>query len=293
MGVLACSVMTILFAVLTAAANAVAVATQHVASTSEEGHRGWRFVLFLVRHPLWLFGWLALAASLVFQAVALHFGPMSIVQPFLVTELVIALVLRRVWIGQTISARAWTGALVTALGLGVFLVAAAPRRGGHPPTAAAWTGSVALCALATLVMVMASRGRSKGARAALFGGATGVLWALEATFIKATTDSLSAHGLAGALAHWPLYAFVMAGAAGLVTEQTALHVGPLKDSQPFIVIVDPLVSVALGLSLYHERLTTNGLALIVAAIAFVAMALGVVILTRSTPESMHTDLRHL
>ena len=65
--------------------------TQHIASTGDPGHsKGWQFVRYLVSNPLWLFGWVALAGSFVFQAPALHNGQMSVVQPLLVTELVFA-----------------------------------------------------------------------------------------------------------------------------------------------------------------------------------------------------------
>jgi hypothetical protein len=36
--------------------------------------------------PVWFFGWVALAAAFVFQALALHDGPLSIVQPVLVAS---------------------------------------------------------------------------------------------------------------------------------------------------------------------------------------------------------------
>ena len=90
----------VLFALATALANAIAVATQHVASTATPQARGWRLVRNVVRHPLWMVGWLALGGSLVFQALALHFGPLSLVQPMLVSELVMALVLRRLFSGH-------------------------------------------------------------------------------------------------------------------------------------------------------------------------------------------------
>jgi len=32
-------------------------------------------MIFLFRQPLWLLGWVALFGSLIFQALALHFGP--------------------------------------------------------------------------------------------------------------------------------------------------------------------------------------------------------------------------
>jgi len=94
----------LLFALLTALANALAVMSQHMASTmSVAPEPWWRLVWRLVRHPLWLLGWLALGGSLLFQALALHFGTLSLVQPVLVIELVAALALRRWWLGQALA----------------------------------------------------------------------------------------------------------------------------------------------------------------------------------------------
>ena len=129
----------IVFALLTALSNAVSVTTQHIASTADPRRSsGWRLVLYLFRNPLWLFGWAALAGSFLFQALALHNGLISVVQPLLVTELIFALVLRRFWIHQSILPVTWGGAALTCAGLAVFLVAAAALwAAGHPLSAAA------------------------------------------------------------------------------------------------------------------------------------------------------------
>src|SRR5262245_36093157 len=90
--------LAVVFAVAAAFANAVNVMTQHKASISAPRRvKGWRLALYLPRQPLWLLGVAAAVASFVFQALALNNGPMSVVQPLLVTELVFVLVLRRVW----------------------------------------------------------------------------------------------------------------------------------------------------------------------------------------------------
>jgi len=100
--------MVIVFALLAALSNAVNEATQHVASiAAPRRSSGWRLVVYLSRNPLWLFGRVALAGAFVFQALALHDGQISIVQPLLATELVFMLVLRRVWIHQSIRPITW------------------------------------------------------------------------------------------------------------------------------------------------------------------------------------------
>ncbi len=109
--------MAVVFALLAALSNAASVSTQHIASTAgPRRSSGWRVVLYLFRNPLWLFGWVALAAAFLFQALALHDGLVSVVQPLLVTELVFALVLRQFWIHQSIRPITWVAAALTCAG---------------------------------------------------------------------------------------------------------------------------------------------------------------------------------
>jgi hypothetical protein len=278
---------TVLFALLAALANAVEVVTQHVASTGAPAKTsGWRLVLYLLRSPLWLLGWVALIGSFVLQALALHDGPLSVVQPLLVTELVFALVLRQVWLRQSIRTAAWTSAAVTAMGLGVFIAVAEPRGGDAVPTSHVWTAVVIVCLGAAAAMALLARSGSPGRRAGLYAAAAGTVWALEATFIKTTTDTLTQFGVGGTFERWPVYALAVGGIAGFLLEQAALHVGPLRISQPVLVIVDPVVSIVLGVWLFDEHFTEDPLTLVIAVLAFAVMCVGAVFLTRTAPETM-------
>lgn len=286
--------MAILFGLLAAFSNAVAVTTQHVASTSQGAqNKGWRLVIYLVKNPLWLFGWVGLVGSLIFQALALHFGPLATVQPVLIVELVFALVLRRVWLSQEIRLATWIAGAVTVVGLVTFLAVASPTGSPHTPSLHSWVVAMIVGALAIAVLSISGQFGSPSRRAALLATATSISWALEACFIKATTDSFSPSGLSGALQRWPIYAFVICGIAGLILEQSTLHVGPLKISLPFIVILDPIVSIALGVALYREHFATSTLGLAIGAVAFVFTAVAVTTLTQTSPESMDRDIRGL
>ena len=283
--------MVIVFALLAALSNAVNEATQHIASTSAPRRSsGWRLVLYLFRSPLWLFGWVALIAAFVFQALALNNGLISVVQPLLATELVFMLVLRRFWIHQSIRPITWGAAAVTCVGLTVFIAAGQPGGGQPTPTSQHWfTAGLACCAAAAVLAVLARWG-SPSLRAALYGSACAVMWALVATFIKATTDTLTQFGVGGMFTHWPIYALAVGSVAALFLEQAALHVGPLRASQPFIVIVDPIVSIALSVWLFAEHFTADGAVLAVAAVGFAVMCAGVVVLTQTAPATMKAEI---
>ena len=283
--------MVIVFALLAALANAVNEATQHIASTAAPRRSsGWRLVVYLFRNPLWLFGWVALAAAFVFQALALHNGLLSIVQPVMASELVFMLLLRRFWIHQSIRPVAWASAVVTCVGLTVFVIAGQPGGGQPTPASKHWlTAALACCACAG-VLAVAARWGSPDLRAALYGSASAVMWALVATFIKATTDTLTEFGVVGMFTRWPVYALAVGSVAALFLTQAALHVGPLRASQPFLVIVDPIVSIVLSLWLFGERFTSSSAVLALAAAGFAVMCAGVIALTQTAPATMDADM---
>jgi drug/metabolite transporter (DMT)-like permease len=282
--------MAVVFALLAALSNAVNVTTQHIASTGDPRRStGWRLVLYLFRNPLWLFGWVALAAAFAFQALALHNGLVSVVQPLLVTELIFALVLRRFWVHQSIRLVTWSAAAATCVGLAVFIVAGEPRGGRPTPASQHWIVAMVACgAVAAVLTGLAQRG-SPSWRAALFASAAATIWALESTFIKATTDTLTQFSLTGMLTRWPVYAVAAGGIAGTVLQQAALHVGPLRISQPFLVIIDPIVSIALSVWLFDEHFKPDAAVLAVAAAGFGVMCVGVVLLTQTAPATMKAD----
>jgi drug/metabolite transporter (DMT)-like permease len=277
----------IVFALLAALCNAISVTTRHVASVADP-HRsaGWRLILYLLRNPLWLLGWAAQAGAFVFQALALHNGEVSVVQPLLVIELVLTLVLRRVWIRQAVRPAAWGGGALACAGLAVFLGVSEPQGGQLTPESSHWTVAIVACGAGIAVLMALGRLGGGGARAALWGSAAAVAWALVAAFIKTVTDTLTQFGVGGMFTHWPVYALAVGGLTGVLLEQWALQSGPLRVSQPFLVIVDPLVSIALSMWLFGEDFDHDAPSIAVAAVAFAVMCAGVVLLTQTAPATM-------
>jgi len=207
-------ILAVAFALTAAFSSAVNLITQHAASISApKREKGWRLALYLLRHPLWLLGWAAAAGTFIFQALALHNGPMSVVQPVLVTELVFVLVLRRVWIHQRVAAAAWASVLVVCLALAVFLIAAEPTGGRLTPETKQWLSAGLVFGGVIVVLTLLGRTGPPARRAAVFAIAAALTWAMEATFLKAATDTLTAFGIPGMLIRWPVYALIGAGIA--------------------------------------------------------------------------------
>ncbi len=280
-------ILAVAFALTAAFSSAVNLITQHAASISApKREKGWRLALYLLRHPLWLLGWAAAAGTFIFQALALHNGPMSVVQPVLVTELVFVLVLRRVWIHQRVAAAAWASVLVVCLALAVFLIAAEPTGGRLTPETKQWLSAGLVFGGVIVVLTLLGRTGPPARRAAVFAIAAALTWAMEATFLKAATDTLTAFGIPGMLIRWPVYALIGAGIAGTVLEQAALHVGPLSVSQPMLVIINPFASIILSVWLFDERFTNSPAKIVVGVVSFAVMAAGVTMLTRTAPQDL-------
>jgi drug/metabolite transporter (DMT)-like permease len=278
---------TIFYALLAALCNALNVSAQHLGSiTSAEKSKGWRFVVTLLRDPMWLAGWGALAGGFVFQALALHVGQLSVVQPLLVTELVFALALRRVWLRQPIRSVTWWAAALTCVCLSLFLAMSEPQGGTHYPDSSAWaTGAWGSVGVAVVLALLGMRG-TVVRRTALLASAAAVMWALVAVLVKTMTDTLTEFGVGGMFAHWPVYALAGAGLGAEVLHQTTLRVGPLSVSQPLLVIVNPIVSIALSVWIFQEYFTPDAARLAVGSAAFIAMCGSAVVLTRTAPPTM-------
>jgi drug/metabolite transporter (DMT)-like permease len=279
--------LAVVFALAAALCNAVNLMTQHVASTgAPKREKGWRLPFYLVRQPLWLIGAAAAVGSFVFQALALHNGLLSVVQPVLVTELVFVLVLRRVWLRQDVARTAWAAVLVVCVALAVFLTVAEPT-GGHPmPDKAEWLSAVLVFGGSTVVLAVLGMRGSPVRRAAVLAMAAALTWALMATFLKTVTQTLTTSGISGVLTQWPVYALAAAAITGTLLEQATLHVGPLSVSQPVLVIIDPFAAIILSVWLFDERFTDSPVKIAIAVAAFTVLALGVIVLSRTAPQDL-------
>ncbi len=281
----------IVFAVLSALSNAGSAVLQRLAAVdrTSEASSLWRTAIDLVRQPLWLLGAVFLIGTFGFQALALYFGPLSVVQPVLVLELIFTLGLRVFLLHDGIASRTWSAALMICLGLGAFLVVASPSEGTHVPNAGQWILAVGTRALIVVALLLLARYGSAARRAALFGAATAVVWSVDAALMKQTVDELAHSGLPGLLTHWPLYAMIATGVLGTILLQGAYAVGPLAASQAPLLIVDPLASIILGIELFHEQLRTGPGYVSGAIVSLAVLGAGVVMLSIWAPPVMKAE----
>ena len=212
---------------------------------------------YALRRGVWLLGFALMIVSFIVQAIALHFGRLSQVQPILTTELVFLAAILAIWFGFRMGRREWLGSLAVTAGLSGFLYFAHPQYGMIPPPLWRWAIAAAIAVIAIVVAVCLAMRGPRWWRAAMFGTAAAVSFAFTAACTKVVSDYAAADWT-GLYRHWQTYALAIFGAAAVFLAQNAMHAGPIVASQSTLVLVDPIASILIGVSLFGDDLQTSG-----------------------------------
>ncbi|MEW2273019.1 DMT family transporter [Streptomyces griseofuscus] len=268
------------FAVAGAASNAVGTAFQRkAASASSRG--GLRLLAELVRRPFWMIGMAGVICAALFQSLALVNGPLALVQPLFIMELPFALLVAAPLMHRRLPPSGWWGVASCVAGLAVLLIAAAPHGALDQAPLTRWIPALCLCVGAMAVAVLlASPGRPAARRAALLAAASATGNALTAALLKSASGTFADEGLLAFLRSWQTYGFALAGVAAVLLLENALQAGPLAAAQPALTIGDAVVSLALGIALFHERIRT-GWWLVPEACGALMIVAGVLVLSRA------------
>lgn len=240
-----------------------------------------RLMTHALRKRGWLIGFGLLLCVFILQASALRVGQLSVVQPVLTTELIFLVAILAVGFHRTIGWRELLGILAIVAGLAGFFASASPAAGQGQPDSRAWVAVSAVTVACALVLVAAGRAGPRWWRAAALGAASSVLFAYNAVLTKTLTTLLRDGGWAHVFESWEPYLLALSGAAGLFLLQSALHAGPITVSRATNLIVNPLVSILIGITAFSERLRPGAGFIVLDLLAVAVMCGGVVVLIRS------------
>jgi len=274
--------MVYLLALACALVNALTSVLQRLGVQNAPANAALR--LSLIKHALhrgvWLLGFALMIVSFLLQAVALHMGRLSQVQPILTTELVFLAAILAIWFRFRIGWREWLGAIAVTAGLSFFLYFAAPRYGMAEPPAWRWAVAGGICLGIIVVTVLLAMRGPRWWRATMFGTAASVSFAFTAACTKVVSDFASSDWLQ-LYKHWQVYALALFGGLAVFLTQNAIHAGPLVASQSTVVLIDPLASICIGIGLFGDDLQTSGGAGPIEALALLVAFVGAIWLARS------------
>jgi drug/metabolite transporter (DMT)-like permease len=237
-------------------------------------------ITYAVRRGIWLAGFALMIVSFVLQAVALHLGRLSEVQPILTTELVFLVVVLVAWFGFTMGRREWAGVVAVTAGLAGFLYFADPVDGTLSPPLWEWLMAGGACSAGIVTAVLLALRGPRWWRAAMFGTGASISFAFTAACTK-VVSGFAAADWASLYRHWQTYALACFGALAVFLAQNAIHAGPIVASQSTIVLVDPVASILVGVGLFGDNLRTTGAWGPLEALSLLVMVGGAVLLAHS------------
>lgn len=292
---IASSVVPVMVMIATALAAAVlygaaAAVEQRQAAAAPQSSAGRpRLLLLLVRQPLWLAGIAAQIAGFAAHAVALRSGPLATVQMLVAGELVVAMVIVRIWSGRPLSRASWAAALTVVAAIAAFLALTSSghaRAAGQPDyLVAAALGAVATGggALTAAVAGLRAAGRR---RAVLLAVAAGLADSCSAVVTMAVSYE-AGHGLAALFTSWTVYAVVVCGTGNVLLTQTAYQTGRPMVTLPVIAAVTPVASAAVGIGMLGEAPRAGVAGEIAAGFVVLVASLALACLARSVPRPGH------
>jgi drug/metabolite transporter (DMT)-like permease len=284
--------LTYVLAVLAACANATSSVLQRKANRQvpQTENLSWKLIRDLLRQPVWFGGVLAVMVGFLLQATALGTGELAVVEPVLVLELPITLILASRVFGSRMRWREWASTIAMTAGLAGLLYFLSPS-GGQSGALPLYGWIIGIGANLAVVAGLVALGRhgpagrgggtggSSSRQAALLGVAGGATFGLTAALMKGMTGTF-AGGLGELFTSWQLYGMIAAGILGLFLVQSAMNAGRLIAAQPGLTLSDPIVSILWGVLAFHEKVR-GGMNILFATFSGLVMAGAVVALARS------------
>jgi drug/metabolite transporter (DMT)-like permease len=240
-----------------------------------------RIFLDLVRQPLWLASIGGTVAGFILQVFALRFGPLALVEPLLICDLIFAVLIasytREVWDSVLLG-----GVIAAAVGVAAFLIIASPTSGQSSvgfvvvlPLGAGFAAAVAGC-----VAVARRNSRLRPLALAL---ACGISYGVSAFLVKLVVSDVSG-GLPHVLSDWPIYALAIVGPLGFLLNENAFQQGTLiAPVLAIITVCDPVISIALAGIWLNEKLSSSPAGIAGEVIALIVMVVGVVVVAHRAP----------
>jgi len=216
-----------------------------------------RFLLQILRRPVWVAGAVLQSSGWVVQAMALDRAGLVVVQSLTALSLVIALPLGAVLTAQHIGRRELAGATLTLLGIVFFISAGQPQGGTSHPGATAWWSACLVTGALVVTLFGLGRRFTGAAKALTYGAAAGLGYGLQAAVTKTFVTEIGG-GVAALLSSWSVYVLIISAVSGFALQQSALKTGVLAPAMASSNSVTLFSSVILGISVYGESLSKGG-----------------------------------
>ena len=242
-------------------------------------------LMLLIRRPSWVFGTLLLTLAIVIQLVSLAFAPLIVVQPLGVVAMVLTNVINSRVNGIAPDARVRGSIALAVLGIGIFVAFSAVYAFERALSEEQLLFIMWLLAAVVAVVVAAFVIFRQRLRAMFYIVAAGTLYGFVVTITKVLinrwqsnqVDSFMILCLAG---------IIVAALLGGYFVQTAYSVGSPDLVIAGLTVIDPLVAVAIAITVLGEADRFPPFALAGLAVGGALSVIGVILLARHHPQTL-------
>jgi drug/metabolite transporter (DMT)-like permease len=216
-------------------------------------------------------GMIVATASWALHVAALALAPMSVIQVTLAAGVVLIAVMAERLFGFDVGARQWVGLVLTAAGLVMLGLTLPSMHGAHAHFSdpAMISFEAGLFGIGGLLIMGPRMGGPVEHHGVMLGAASGILFGVSDTAIKALTGIVHAHGLLGlALSPWLLVA-VLASIVAFYASARGLQDG---DAVPVIAVTGTaanIAGIAGGILVFGDPMSGSPVGIVVQSLAFV------------------------
>ncbi|GAA2222476.1 DMT family transporter [Herbiconiux moechotypicola] len=241
-------------------------------------------LLALLARPSWVIGTLMLGLAIVFQLTSLGFSPIIVVQPLGAVALVITAVLNSRVSKVKLNRSSVISIVLCVGGVGLFVLVAAFTARDKPVTTRDLIVILVILSVVLLLFAVAFVFLRKKFKAIAYIVGAGVLYGFVATLAKVVISRLFQEDF-GWLTILALAGLLAAAALGGYFVQNAYASGPPDLVIAGLTVIDPLVAVAIGITVLGEASQAPPWALVAYVLFGLVAILGVFGLARFHPQA--------
>ena len=239
----------------------------------------------LIRRPSWVVGTLLLTLAIVIQLVSLGFAPLIVVQPLGVVAMVLTNVINSRVNGIAPDARVRGSIALAVLGIGIFVAFSAVYAFERALSEAQLLLIMWLLAAVIIVVVAAFVIFRQRLRAMFYIVAAGTLYGFVVTITKVLINRWQSNQV-DAFMILCLAGLIVAALLGGYFVQTAYSVGSPDLVIAGLTVIDPLIAVAIAITVLGEADRFPPFALAGLAVGGALSVIGVVLLARHHPQTL-------
>ena len=242
-------------------------------------------LMLLIRRPSWVFGTLLLTLAIVIQLISLGFAPLIVVQPLGVVAMVLTNVINSRVNGIAPDARVRGSIALAVLGIGIFVAFSAVYAFERPLSEEQLLFIMWLLAAVIVVVVAAFIIFRQRLRAMFYIVAAGTLYGFVVTITKVLINRWQSNQI-DAFMILCLAGLIVAALLGGYFVQTAYSVGSPDLVIAGLTVIDPLIAVAIAITVLGEADRFPPFALAGLAVGGALSVIGVVLLARHHPQTL-------